>query len=289
MYALVRTGQGETVVADEGTSLIPRRGRDALAWRATGLSLVGSAVFVLAIGIALYAPGAGVVTGTGKALVFAGCVVAFFVAHEGGHLAAARWRGVAAAPPWFLPLGAVMRLREAPSTRSALLVIGAWGPLAGVVALAAMLSLRLLLGGPVPAGGPLALGAPLLWWLVATPFGAGAPSVADPVAAAFCLGALVTFLNLVPIGQLDGGHVLAAVWPDRAVAVGWLATAALLVAGLWWPGFALWAAVVHVAGSRHPLRARHERHPPDGPARGSAVGAVVAFALCASAFPVSCS
>jgi len=284
MYALVRTGQGDYIVPDE-TSLIPRPSRAALAWRATAVSLAGRAAFVFAIGLALYVPGASLGAAVRPAATFATCVLAFFVAHEAGHLVAARRAGVAAEPPWFLPLGAVMRLREAPPTRSALLDIGAWGPLAGVGALAALLVVRLALGGPMPAEGSLALGTPALWWLVAAPFGGGAPSTSDPVAAAFCLGALVTALNLVPFGQLDGGHVVAALWPARAVAIGWFVTAVLLVAGAWWPGFAVWAAVIHLAGSRWPLRARKEHAAPGPRSRGVAIAVGIAFVLCVLARP----
>lgn len=274
-------------MADESRSLIPRTSRHARAWRATALSLAGSASFLFAIGLVLAASGAPTAPGLAwRAALFTLCAVAFFVAHEGGHVLAARANGVAADPPWFLPVGAVLRLREAPDTRGALAEIGAWGPIAGAIALALLLLVRLALGAPPPPPEGLPLGAPALWWVVALPLGAGPPSGADPVAAAFCLGCLVTALNLVPFGQLDGGHVVSALWPRRALPVGWVATGALLLGGLVWPGFAVWAAVIHLAGSRMPLRARRESTPPDRRARASSAAALVVFLLCVSPSPV---
>ncbi len=257
------------------------------AWRVATTLFVLSGLVVFALGAVWWGTG----TGEGGALRqgagFALALLAFFVAHEAGHMVAARRHRIAVGPPMFLPIGVVMHLREPPATRSGLLALGAAGPLAGVAALATLLALRLLLGGPVAAPDPrVELAAPLLWWIVALPLGGGAPSAADPVAVAFCLGSLVTTLNLLPFGQLDGGHVVAALWPRRAAWAAWGITALLLAAGTLWFGWAVWAALIHLAGSRHPMQVRHDREPPDRVSRRLAVAAAIALILCATPVPV---
>lgn len=267
--------------------MIPRPDPEARAWRVAGALFAGSAVGVTGLGVAWWAiGGAGFRTALASGGLFAASVLGFFVAHEAGHLLVARWHRIAVGPPWFTPVGVVMHLREPPATRTGLLELGAAGPLAGFAALAALAVARLAWGGPMPPADPrLHLATPLLWRVLALPWGGGSVSADDPVAAAFCVGALVTALNLLPFGQLDGGHVAAALWPGRAVAISWAITAVLLAAGFWWWGFAVWAAVIHLAGTRYPLRPRREGQGPSRRARGVAVAAAVAFVLCATPAP----
>jgi membrane-associated protease RseP (regulator of RpoE activity) len=225
-----------------------------------------------------------------RAAVFTLALLGFLSVHEAGHWLTAKAHGIRLGPPLFLPIGVVMRLREVPGTRSGLLEMGAMGPLAGVGAIAAMLMLHFAVAAPVEgAGSPIVLAAPPLWSLVGLIFtGAApaAPTALDPLALAACFGCLITVLNLLPWGQLDGGHVAAALFPSRAGVLSWGITAVLLLGGFWWPGWAVWAALIHLVGTRHPLRARKDREPPSTRARWIAAAAVVAFILCFAPGPV---
>jgi len=226
----------------------------------------------------------------GRAAVFTFALLGFLAAHEAGHWLAARAHGIRLGPPWFLPVGVVMRMREIPVTRSGLLEMGAMGPLAGGAAIALIVGLRFLAGGPAgPAGSSVVLAAPPLWILggmALTGAPPPAPTALDPLALAACFGCLITVLNLLPWGQLDGGHIAAALWPSRAGWLSWGITAVLLLGGLWWPGWAVWAALVHLVGTRHPLLVRRDREPPSRRARWIAVAAGVAFLLCFTPSPI---
>ena len=206
-----------------------------------------------------------------RAWVFTATLMGILLAHELGHYAVAQLHGFRLSLPWFLPapilvgtLGAVIRREEAPRTRAGLLEMGAAGPFAGMVVVGCAMVGRLLLGEGSTTGTPLA--SPLLWqalsWLVE---GEVVPlNTADPVGFAAWLGCLLTGLNLVPFGQLDGGHVLAALTPRWAERIGWVTTALLLVGGLWWPGWAVWAAVLHLLGARVPVEVRRDSGLPTG-------------------------
>ena len=228
-------------------------------------------------------------------LPFAGSLVSILFAHEMGHYVLARRYGVRATLPYFIPLpfgvgtlGAVIRMRSALPSRRATLDIGAAGPLAGLA-----LALPLLLVGyalsevrEVSALAPgsafsspwamvraLAEGRPLsggdatirffgdsllTWgarWLVIGGVPDGHDVILHPVAFAAWLGLLVTTLNLVPAGQLDGGHVLyALLGRRRALVAGRWVGAALLVAGVFWSWNWLvwWFLTRFVIGLRHP-------------------------------------
>ncbi|MBW2254575.1 MAG: hypothetical protein JRI25_08265 [Deltaproteobacteria bacterium] len=224
----------------------------------------------------------------GRAAAFTIALLGFLSAHEAGHWLTAWGHGIRLGPPLFLPVGVVMRLREIPGTRSGLLEMGAMGPLAGLCAIAVLLALRFTIGAPAePAG--VVLAAPPLWSLAGLAFtGAlpAAPTALDPLALAACTGCLITVLNLIPWGQLDGGHVTAALFPSWAGVSSWGITAVLLLGGFWWPGWAVWAAVIHLVGTRHPLTARRDRDPPCRRARWIAVAAGVAFVLCFTPAPL---
>lgn len=180
--------------------------------------------------------------------------------HEVGHLLAARRHRFGLSVPWFLPvpfwigtLGAIIALEERPRTRTGLAALGASGPLAGV--LATLLVAWWWQGSPAVAPDGWTLSTPLLL----QPFsGERVLSTADPLGFAAWIGCLVTALNLIPFGQLDGGHVLAAVSRDVARRVQWPLTGLLLLAGFAWWGWAAWAAMLHLAGGRGVVRVRDD-------------------------------
>jgi membrane-associated protease RseP (regulator of RpoE activity) len=204
-----------------------------------------------------------------NALAFTTALMFILMVHELGHVWGAARHRMAIGWPWFLPfpffvgtLGAVIRMKESPRTRQSLLEMSASGPLFGFAAIVLTTALWALWEGePGPGLGDSGwvLQPPLLMhaaYLIV--HGSWSPGVdaAQPLGFAAWIGCLVTALNLVPIGQLDGGHVVSALMPRSSRWIGWSATAGLLVAAMWWPGWAVWAVVVHFVAGRHGVVAR---------------------------------
>jgi membrane-associated protease RseP (regulator of RpoE activity) len=157
-------------------------------------------------------------------------------------------------------MGAFIRLRSVPSDRRQLLDVGAGGPVAGFVVALPLLAIGLSRSDPLPGSVglagmviwfgslPVELGDSLLTLFLRHLTHGGVAAVAlDPLGFAGWLGMMVTMLNLLPIGQLDGGHVLYAAsprWHRRLAAACWLAL--LLVGWFGWPGWVVWALLVLV-------------------------------------------
>jgi membrane-associated protease RseP (regulator of RpoE activity) len=176
---------------------------------------------------------------------FAIPLLSILVTHEAGHYLAARWHREPASLPYFLPapflspfgtLGAVIVAPERIRSRRALLDIGAAGPLAGMLVCVPLLFYGLTRSQvqPLPTGPYVQEGQCLLYWLlkrlVFGPIPAGHDVTIHPVAAGAWAGLFVTFLNLFPVAQLDGGHVAYALLGPRHRVVA--RAAALLVPGL---------------------------------------------------------
>lgn len=207
-------------------------------------------------------------------LAFSIPTLLILLTHELGHYWTCRRYGLPATPPMFLPvpfglgtLGAFIKIRSPIRGRRQLFDIGASGPLAGFAALLPFLVVGMARSRPteierVPetAAGALLLivpGRSLGTTALARVFhGPLAPDqVLDlhPFALAGWVGLLVTALNLIPLGQLDGGHVLYAV-AGRAQRrwAPWLFAGLLALAWVW-PGWLLWAAIIFfVMKLRHP-------------------------------------
>src|SRR5688572_30026696 len=155
---------------------------------------------------------------------FAVPLMSILLAHEFGHFIAGRIHGVDVSPPFFIPMpipplgtmGAVIRMRRPIRTRNALLDVGAAGPLAGMVVAVPVLIWGLLLSDvrPLPETGYLMEGRSLLYLgllhAVHGSIPAGHDVFLSPTAFAGWAGLLVTMINLLPVGQLDGGHVAYA-------------------------------------------------------------------------------
>ena len=159
---------------------------------------------------------------------FAVPLLTILLCHEFGHYLTARRHGVDASLPYFIPFpflfgtfGAVIRMRSPITTRNALLDIGASGPLAGMaVAIPTIvLGLHWSTVGPVEPGVGVQEGQSLLYLLVKRivvgPIPAGQDVWLHPVALAGWIGFFITMLNLLPVGQLDGGHVAYALLGPR--------------------------------------------------------------------------
>ena len=210
--------------------------------------------------------------------------------HEMGHYITARYYGMDVTLPYFIPapppflgtFGAIIRMKSPPQHRRALLHIGAAGPIAGFcVALPAMIyAYATSTMVPVSAGmgGPY-LAEPLLLqiigYLVVGPLPSGMSLAVNSVGLAAWFGLLVTVFNLLPIGQLDGGHIVYALLGRQARYISWAVMGALLVLGLAWPGWILWAFLGWLSGRRQPTVL--DRHAPLS--RYSQVIAGIAFAI----------
>ena len=215
-------------------------------------------------------------------LIFSVALLGILLVHEMGHYVVARRHGMDVSPPFFLPappgifligtFGALIRLRSAMLNRAMLLDVGAGGPVASFLLSIPVAAAGLLLSRTVPAldggestqfvisyaGQPIWLGGSLLWRaLAALTVGdaGGAMIVLHPLAFAGWLGLFVTALNLFPLAQLDGGHILyglAGRWQRQA---GFVFLGLLLVLGTEWWGWWFWAVLILLIGRgsiRHP-------------------------------------
>ena len=160
---------------------------------------------------------------------FAATLMSILVCHELGHYVVARRHGVDVSLPYFIPLpvslgtlGAVIKMRTPIADRNQLIDVGAAGPLAGLVVAIPLLVVGLYLSdvGPIPADSGLEGNSILYLLLKRALFGAWLPTATSdvqlhPMAFGAWVGLLVTMINLIPIGQLDGGHVMRAWLGDR--------------------------------------------------------------------------
>lgn len=208
-----------------------------------------------------------------KGLPFSFTLLLILFTHEMGHYLTSRWHRLDVTLPYFIPappipfiigtLGAYIRIRSPILDKRALLDVGASGPLVGVLVTIPVLMIGLQLSEirVIPPGaeevGGFVLGECLLFklisWLTVGSLPPHHHIVLHPMAFAGWLGLLVTNLNLIPIGQLDGGHVSYALFGERSrgIAIGFYVI--LLLCGLWgWPGWLLWAVLLYVLGFFHP-------------------------------------
>ena len=220
-------------------------------------------------------------------LPFSGTLLLILGIHEMGHyLTSRRWM-VRATLPYFIPfpsfigtLGAVIKIRSRIPNRRALMDIGASGPLAGFVVALLALIVGLHLSEIVPvstfAEGGISLGNSILGRLLTNQIIGDLPdgfAIYDhPIFVAGWLGLFVTALNLMPVGQFDGGHIVYAFGGARIHAL--VSKAALFVlGGLWtlgppydwlyvqdgvstwldtrWPGWLIWILIALALGRRH--------------------------------------
>jgi membrane-associated protease RseP (regulator of RpoE activity) len=224
---------------------------------------------------------------------FALTLLGILLAHELGHFFACRHYHISATYPYFIPaptligtLGAFIRIRSPIFNRRALFDMALAGPLVGFLIAAPALGLAILLSKVVPATDASAspvFGQPLIERLLELVLRPGVPHaylLLHPVGRAAWVGLFATALNLLPAGQLDGGHILYAVASDWHRRLSF-AVALLLVplAVKFWPGWLVWAVLLVAIGFRHPpLIDRWE--PLDRTRRILAAVAFAIFILC---------
>jgi Zn-dependent protease len=197
------------------------------------------------------------------------------LAHEMGHYLYARHYRVYATPPFFVPcpylslfgtLGAFIRIKSPIPSRAALFDIGIAGPIAGFIPACVALVWGLSLSHPIAPSIPgsatteIQLGFPLIFDLAARLLHITRPLSAlslHPVAAAAWVGMFATALNLLPCGQLDGGHIVFSISPRLHRWISLLTIAALIPLGNYlWMGWFIWAVLLAITG-RHPRVPRY--------------------------------
>jgi membrane-associated protease RseP (regulator of RpoE activity) len=219
--------------------------------------------------------------------------------HELGHYLTARAYGVQVSLPYFVPLpipplgtmGAIIRMRSPIPNRKVLFDVGVAGPLCGLVVALPILALGLALSPVKPLAGVIlqegnSLAYLFLKWLIKGPIPDGSDVMLHPMALAGWLGLFVTALNLMPLSQLDGGHIAyavlgrgfrKAVWPFLGILV-----ALFLVSR--WEGWLVWVVLAVALGLRHPPPL-DDVTPLDRPRRRLAVVALALLVLLLTPLP----
>lgn len=201
---------------------------------------------------------------------FCTTLMGILLAHEMGHYVLCERNGVFATLPFFIPaptligtLGAFIRIKSPIRSRHALFDIGIAGPIAGFVVALPVLLWGLALSKPMPAGASTSLldfGYPLIFRLfhqllvVVAP---RAPALENlylhPIGVAAWVGMFATALNLLPGGQLDGGHIVYAFSPRAHKWVTRTCIGLLVPLGMfYWAGWLVWAVILGFTGMRHP-------------------------------------
>ncbi len=204
-------------------------------------------------------------------LPFALTLLGILFTHEMGHFIVSRWRGAPASLPYFIPmlpgisitgtLGAIIVQREPFENRRTLLEVAIAGPFAGLVVALPLLLYGLATSpvGPPPAGGYLQEGNSVLYalaklvvfgqWLP----GNGVDVQLNAVAWGAWIGLLVTMLNLLPVGQLDGGHIAYALFGRDADLIAYTMMGVCLLLGIFVSqSWLVWLALIALMGPRHP-------------------------------------
>jgi membrane-associated protease RseP (regulator of RpoE activity) len=240
-----------------------------------------------------------------RGLPYAGTLLAILFSHEMGHYLTARYYGMDVTLPYFLPappplffvgtLGAFIRMKSPAQHRRALLYVAAAGPIAGFcVALPAVIyAYATSTVTPMNAAeGGIYFSEPLLLQLIGRlvvgPVPAEAVLHINGVGVAAWFGLLVTMLNLMPIGQLDGGHIVYAIAGRHARYVSWAVIGALLTMGflLNYLGWFLWAFLGWLTSRRQPV-ILDPYVPLSQYSRVIAGLALVIFVLCFMPVPIS--
>ena len=214
-----------------------------------------------------------------EGIALAGGLLTILLAHEMGHYLACRYYGVDATLPHFIPspwlpvfgltfwrplsmigtFGAFIRIRGPIPHRRALFDIGVAGPLAGFLVCLPVLWFGIRAAAvqpPAPAGDAIFFGEPLAFKLFSRLVHGSIPAdqtlAITQLGLAAWFGLFVTALNLMPIGQLDGGHVTYALLREKSRLISRIGSWACVALVVFRPSWILWAILVRILGRRHP-------------------------------------
>ncbi len=199
-------------------------------------------------------------------LPFSLTLLTILMAHELGHYVACVYYNIDASLPYFLPspmpitgtLGAFIRIRSAIYSKRILFDIGIAGPIAGFIFLLPALGVGLAFSKILPGinhQGTIQLGMPALQWIAQKLIFPGVPAAdiyLHPVARAAWVGMFATALNLLPAGQLDGGHIIYALIGRSQKWITNIFLVALLPMGKLWTGWWFWAVMLFFFARKHP-------------------------------------
>ncbi len=205
-----------------------------------------------------------------QGMPFALCLLSILLAHEFGHYYACRRHGLKTSLPFLLPAptlsgtaGAIIKMRSRIKTRQQLLDIGFTGPVWGFVVALPWMVFGILLSKPVPPSSV----QPMVWlqnplamqmmFSIMHVFNPTLPAIENtlfhPILLASWIGLLITALNLLPAGQLDGGHIVYSISPRSHKIATTIVILLLIVAGtIYWLPWIVWAFVLMLPGMKHP-------------------------------------
>lgn len=201
--------------------------------------------------------------------IYSLAILSILVAHETGHYVASRKYGVPSSLPYFIPfplppfgtLGAVIRTKGTIPNRQALFDIGSWGPLCGLALAIPAVVVGFFLSKVVDvsqgAEQTMSLGnsplLSLLQWICLGNLPPGTDVVFHPLAYAGWVGLFITSLNLLPVGQLDGGHIIYALFGRRSKIIFRLTLLAIsLICLIYNLGWLLLVIILFFIGFKHP-------------------------------------
>lgn len=202
-----------------------------------------------------------------KGIPFSLTLMIILLSHEFSHYFSSRKHGVEATLPYFIPaptifgtFGAFIKMKSPIVTRKALIDIGASGPIAGFIisVIATIIGLNMSeIVSSAQAKGALNLGDSLLFSLLSRIVLGVTPSDSDillnPVAFAGWIGLFVTSINLIPVGQLDGGHIAYALFGEKHTRLSFMLIFVMILFGWFlWEGWFIWAVLLLILGLRHP-------------------------------------
>lgn len=203
-------------------------------------------------------------------LPFSLTLLLILMTHESSHYVMSRRHNVSVTLPYFIPapsiigtFGAIIKMKPPIYDRRALIDIGASGPIGGFIVAVGAALIGLAYSEVIPVkeigevDGGLSLGSSILFSFLTKIILNIDPEKYDvilhPVAFAAWIGFLVTSLNLLPIGQLDGGHIVYALFGERHRTIAQISIPILAVLGvIFWPGWLVWALLMLIIGYRHP-------------------------------------
>lgn len=202
-----------------------------------------------------------------KGVPFSLTLMTILLSHELSHYFTSKKHGVKATLPYFIPaptiigtFGAFIQMKSPIVTRKALIDIGASGPIAGFIISVIATIIGLQMSEVVPIAktrGVLNLGDSILFSFLTNIVLGVTPADSDillnPVAFAGWIGLFVTSINLIPVGQLDGGHIAYALLGEKHIRLSFLLILVMVFLGLLlWEGWAIWAILLLILGTRHP-------------------------------------
>ncbi len=229
-------------------------------------------------------------------LPFSISLLAILLFHEFGHYFAARYHGVNVSLPYFIPappgitligtFGALIKSRSPFINKKQLMDVGSAGPLAGLIIaiIVLIIGIKLSTVQPMPAEfAGILFGESLLFnlitYLVKGPIADSQVLMINSIGFAGWVGLLVTMFNLLPLGQLDGGHIAYALFGKSQRNIANLMLIGLAVMSFYWPGWIVWLFIAIILRPSHPPTVMDEV--PLGPGR-KLIGilSVLAFIIC---------